>query len=212
MKNYIFYTERLILRPLSLKDIEDVWEYDSDYEVIKYMYELSVKPEEKIQYKKTEDYLSLVENEWKKETPDFYEFAIELNQIPKNFREVKELENIKDLKLSDESEIEKNSRKTKVIGNICLFVDYEKCEAEFGWMLNRKFHKKGYATEAALFLKTFAFETLHLKKLVARCDERNLASRHVMEKLGMTLIWEHGYRKYPHTGEESTELMMEVKA
>ena len=42
MEKSVFKTERLILRPLKLSDFDDVWEYDSDYEVVKYMYELQI--------------------------------------------------------------------------------------------------------------------------------------------------------------------------
>lgn len=46
MSIYKFETDRIILRPLAKTDIESVYEYNSDYEVIKYMHELSVKPDE----------------------------------------------------------------------------------------------------------------------------------------------------------------------
>ena len=189
MEKSVFKTERLILRPLKLSDFDDVWEYDSDYEVVKYMYELSVRPGEVMEKQESKDYLSSVEEEWKKENPDFCEFAIELA----------------------DSASGENGR-NKVIGNICLFIDKDRVNGEFGWMLNRKYQNKGYATEAAECLKNIAFNELGFKSLRAHCDERNKASRRVMEKLGMSLVWEHGYRKYPRTGEESTELLMEVKS
>lgn len=173
-------TERLILRPLSSEDIEAVYEYNQDYEVIKFMHELSVKPGEKFPREKTFDFLLTVDKEWKKENPDFFEFAV----------------------------IDKSS--DKLIGNISCYLNDNKKEGELGWILNRNYHGKGYATEAASALKEFCKNKLALKKIVARCDERNKASKRVMDKIGMKLLWEHGFRKYPNTGEESTELMCEL--
>lgn len=99
--------------------------------------------------------------------------------------------------------VEKSS--AKMIGNLCLYPEKEACE--LGWIFNRAFWGKGYCTEAALKIKEFALETLGIKKLVAHCDERNLASARVMEKLGMKKVWGNGAREYPQTGEKSTEAM-----
>ena len=52
MSIYKFETDRIILRPLAKTDIESVYEYNSDYEVIKYMHELSVKPDEKFSWQR----------------------------------------------------------------------------------------------------------------------------------------------------------------
>lgn len=178
MSIHKFETDRIILRPLAKTDIESVYEYNSDYEVIKYMHELSVKPDEIVPYKKTELFLETVEKEWKKENPSFYEFAVEIK-----------------------------SSLQKMIGNVCVYLNEDKTEGELGWSFNRNFHGKGYATEAAMIVKKFAFEILKVKRLIARCDERNIPSERVMQKIGLKLLWEHGYRKYPNTCEEATEKM-----
>lgn len=57
---------------------------------------------------------------------------------------------------------------------------------EIGWRLAAAFHGKGYATEGARRTVRFAFETIDLPGLVSMTTTRNLASRRVMEKLGMT--------------------------
>ena len=44
---------------------------------------------------------------------------------------------------------------------------------------------KGYATEAAGAMLAYAFEALKLHRVYGDCDERNVASARVMEKLGM---------------------------
>jgi RimJ/RimL family protein N-acetyltransferase len=57
---------------------------------------------------------------------------------------------------------------------------------EIGWRLARAFWGQGYATEAAHAVVTFAFEALRLRELVSFTVPENVASRRVMEKLGMT--------------------------
>ena len=66
-------TERLLLRPLNLSDLESVHEYASDKENTEYMYYLPRNIEE------TTEFLSSVTKEWEKDIPSFYEFAIELD-------------------------------------------------------------------------------------------------------------------------------------
>lgn len=59
--------------------------------------------------------------------------------------------------------------------------------AEIGWILLPAYRGKGYATEMGKALVRAGFEVLGAQKIIAHCDERNLPSRHVMERLGMTL-------------------------
>jgi [ribosomal protein S5]-alanine N-acetyltransferase len=56
---------------------------------------------------------------------------------------------------------------------------------EIGWIFNRAYHGQGYATEAAMALLQYGFEALHLHRIIATCQPQNVASRRVMEKLGM---------------------------
>jgi RimJ/RimL family protein N-acetyltransferase len=57
---------------------------------------------------------------------------------------------------------------------------------EIGWRLPRAFHGQGLATEGARATVAFCFSTLNLPEVVAVTALGNRASRHVMEKLGMT--------------------------
>lgn len=57
---------------------------------------------------------------------------------------------------------------------------------EIGWRLAAEYWNRGLATEGARAVVRHAFETLKLEALVSFTTERNLASRRVMEKLGMT--------------------------
>lgn len=81
------------------------------------------------------------------------------------------------------------------IGAVSLYLNEEKTEGEFGWILNKKYWGKGFATEAALAVKSFAVKQLKLKKLVAYCDSRNLSSTRVMERIGLSFE-SKGERQY----------------
>jgi RimJ/RimL family protein N-acetyltransferase len=57
---------------------------------------------------------------------------------------------------------------------------------EIGWRLRRESQGQGLATEGARALIDHAFQELHLPELIAITATGNAASRHVMDKLGMT--------------------------
>lgn len=57
---------------------------------------------------------------------------------------------------------------------------------EIGWRLAAEYWGRGYATEGAVAVLKYAFETLGLDEVVAMTAEINVPSRRVMEKLGMT--------------------------
>lgn len=57
---------------------------------------------------------------------------------------------------------------------------------EIGWRLTQAAQGKGFATEGARTIVDFAFNQLGLDEVVAITALPNRASRHVMEKLGMT--------------------------
>ena len=58
-------------------------------------------------------------------------------------------------------------------------------EIEIGYRLARSTWGQGYATEAALSVRDFAFTTLGIKRLIAMIDPSNIASIRVAEKIGM---------------------------
>jgi hypothetical protein len=58
-------------------------------------------------------------------------------------------------------------------------------EVELGYRLARAFWGRGYATEAALAVRDYAFRVLCLPRLVALIDPQNAASARVAEKVGM---------------------------
>lgn len=59
-------------------------------------------------------------------------------------------------------------------------------EIEVGYHLARRYWGQGFATEAARAAVRYGFETLGLDRIVGVVYPENLASRHVLEKCGMT--------------------------
>lgn len=74
--NITLKTDRLKLEPLGLKHLKTTHKYASDVENTKYMLNL---PNDTIE--QTREFLLQVENEWKKDRPRYYEFAIILDDI-----------------------------------------------------------------------------------------------------------------------------------
>lgn len=56
---------------------------------------------------------------------------------------------------------------------------------EFGYVLAASAWGHGYATEAAGAVLAYAFDKIELHRVAATCDPANLASRRVLEKIGM---------------------------
>lgn len=61
-------------------------------------------------------------------------------------------------------------------------------ELEVGYAIAKDFWNRGFATEAAEKFVEYAFENLNPEKVVAVAEPENIASRRVMEKLGMNLV------------------------
>ena len=82
--------------------------------------------------------------------------------------------------------VEKRSAET--IGYCGLFYFPDVCgqaETEIGYRLARPYWGQGYAAEAVLAVRDYAFETLGLSRLIALIDPENVASIRVAEKAGM---------------------------
>lgn len=74
----------------------------------------------------------------------------------------------------------------KCIGG-CDFniISAEHREGEIGYLLDKPYWGKGYATEVAKALIDYGFEEHGMHRIIAKCDARNEGSYHVMEKCGM---------------------------
>lgn len=71
MNYFEINTEHLVLKPLGRKYLKSTIQYAMDYENTKYMCHL---PDETVE--EAEEFLESVEQEWKKEQPEFLEFAV----------------------------------------------------------------------------------------------------------------------------------------
>ncbi len=99
----------------------------------------------------------------------------------------------------------------KLIGGVSVSMNDQRTEGELGWILNKEYWGKGYATEAAMAIKDFAINELKATVLVAHCDYRNAASCRVIEKIGFTLVSDHGERQYVKTGQIARELVFSFR-
>ena len=59
---------------------------------------------------------------------------------------------------------------------------------EIGWRLDKNFWRQGYATEGALAVLNYGFETLKCREIVSFTSCINLASIAVMKRIGMQYV------------------------
>lgn len=84
-------------------------------------------------------------------------------------------------------------------------------EADIGWVINKRYWRKGISTEAAKLLVKHLNENLNIRHFVAYCDGRNIPSRRVMEKIGMTFAGVNGIRTYDKEVTPYEELKYELQ-
>jgi RimJ/RimL family protein N-acetyltransferase len=89
----------------------------------------------------------------------------------------------------------------ELIGDCGLEQMEEMGAAELGYDFRSAFWNQGYATEAAMAVRDYAFGVLRLPQLISLIRVGNLASKRVAEKVGMTLAeeitrYEYRYWKY----------------
>jgi len=74
----------------------------------------------------------------------------------------------------------------RLVGEFVLFLrSVEHRGGELGYVLHPDFWGRGFATEGARHLLAMAFETLDLRRVIARLDARNTGSARVLSRLGM---------------------------
>ena len=64
-------------------------------------------------------------------------------------------------------------------------MDIDHSIKEIYYLISRKHWCKGYATEAAKAILEYGFNTIGINEIVAVCMKENIASRRVMEKIGL---------------------------
>lgn len=98
--------------------------------------------------------------------------------------------------------VEKQSQRVIGYCGLLFFPDINgQQEVEIGYRLERSAWGQGYATEAALAVRDFAFHTLGIKRLIAIIDPANVASAGVAQKIGMqyeTDVMLEGYTHPDH--------------
>lgn len=134
-------TERLILRPFRETDLQDLYEYLSDEQTVRY------EPYKPMTLAETQDNLR-----WRMDTGAM--IAVERREDH------------------------------KLIGNL-YFARGEFDTAELGYVFNRRFWGRGYASESCRALINQAFaEGTH--RIIAECDPENVNSWRLLEALGFT--------------------------
>ena len=94
--------------------------------------------------------------------------------------------------------------KTKFEKNSVIFFEKwkENKLLEIGYLFEREYWHKGYATEAALACKKYAFETLNADEVCSIIRDTNIASQNVALRNGMKITdtWTKNYRNVdmPH--------------
>jgi len=85
-------------------------------------------------------------------------------------------------------------------------------EAEIGWCVSPEHSRQGIATEGAAELLRLCFEVLRLHRVSASCFVDNVASWHLMEKLGMRREMHTKKDALLRTGEWADGLMYAILA
>lgn len=70
-------------------------------------------------------------------------------------------------------------------------------EVDLGYRLKRKYWNKGYATEACKTSLDIGFNQYNVDLIVGRTMTDNVASRRVLEKIGMTYWKEFDFEEHP---------------
>mgnify|MGYP003290985384 FL=1 len=160
-------TSRLFLVPSSMKYFEERSSISSDIENTRLMMFLPSTKEE------TFSYIKKCETQWKSENQTLFEFDILLKGENNKF-----IGGISFELLFDNPEI------VKKFGKNC---------ADMGWLLDKNFWNKGFASESAKCVLEFT-KSLGVKKMIAQCDAENIGSWRVMEKIGMKKYSDNGIR------------------
>jgi len=80
-------------------------------------------------------------------------------------------------------------------GGLLYHADWpEDHKTEVGWQIDRSRWGRGLATEGALASLRYGFEEARLERIISLAVPRNLASRRVMEKAGLSFRGERCWR------------------
>lgn len=91
----------------------------------------------------------------------------------------------------------KINSESEIIGFVGLWYFFEEEQPQLVYALLPKAIKKGYATEAATKILEYCFDELGYEYLVASCDQPNIESQKVAERLGMRKVEEKNVNGSP---------------
>jgi ribosomal-protein-alanine N-acetyltransferase len=156
------HTERVLLTPLAMTDLDIALELWTDPEVVEYICE--VPTESEIRHEMPDaikrggnggiGIWCIVDRETREKLGSTYLLPLPIDEEDTDFSLV-------------------------VMGRM------PDAEIEIGYFLKRAAWGRGYATEVCERLLQFAFQEVSLKEVVASIDEDNVASRKVLEKSGL---------------------------
>lgn len=89
------------------------------------------------------------------------------------------------------------NNESEIIGFVGLWYFFEEEQPQLVYALLPKAIKKGYATEAATKILEYCFDELGYEYLVASCDQPNIESQKVAERLGMRKVEEKNVNGSP---------------
>jgi RimJ/RimL family protein N-acetyltransferase len=156
VNHIILETPRLVLRQFTPGDVDNLFDLNSDPEVMRYLTGGKPMPREEIRDRIMPHHLSVYDRfdrlgTWAAESADSGEFLGWFCLRPE--------------------------RGTEITTNV-----------ELGYRLRRPAWNRGYATEGSLALITMGFTDLGVERVFAHTMTVNAASRHVMEKCGLTFV------------------------
>jgi RimJ/RimL family protein N-acetyltransferase len=158
-------TKRLLLRPFTTDDVDDVLEYINDPEWAEYLVNIPSVPYTR---KYAETLVAMLSD------PSYWETG---------HPELPSIGNGAGL-----LQISAVVFEGRVIGEIALNQrddDRPNERVELAYALSRQHWGKGLTTEAARAFMNWAFQTYSFNRMYAWCDPRNIGSWRVLEKLGM---------------------------
>ncbi|MEJ3750720.1 GNAT family N-acetyltransferase [Actinomycetes bacterium KLBMP 9797] len=159
--DYPVTTARLLLRPFTPADVDEVWAYQRQPEVARYM-------------------------PWAPRSRERSEAAV--HQMVNENGLGQEGDCLSLAVIWPEAGVDGGAGAGigRLVGQIELVWHSEQSrQGELGYVFNPAYQGKGLATEAARALLRWGFEEFDLHRIVGRCDARNTASAGVLERLGM---------------------------
>lgn len=175
-------TNRLILRPLKMDDVQIINEKiftDENTEFMLFRGEQTIE--------ETTAYVIKAVLEYKNNKPEFIEFGVCSNDV-----------------LIGIVTAAKAKGKFAITGTSSI----DRNTYELGWILDPNYKNKGFMKEAIEGVIEYSRKN-GAKRFIAHADVRNIPSINLMEKLGMKRVNDVGTRKYPN-GETSFELVYDL--